>query len=320
MRLQFFLYLFGCLAFSASDAFPQNVSPSALRAEARALTSAQVAAFARQVGQGDSEAQLMMGLTMQLYAERIRFDAQGRDDSYKLSAYWFRKAAEKGSVPALYFVALSDLQFMTCEDEEAFQSLGKAISLGYRPAMTALGQLYMDAPCDKTNYSKGLQLLRRAAEEGDPEAFYFVGCAFEQGRGVKADQIEATKWFLEGAQKGDPSSQNSVGTRLFEGLGTQKNLRESVEWWRKSAEQGNYEAACNLAVNYMRGQGVPRDYITSLMWGLIADVNATGIGCLSEIDSRSLLRMTPAQGAEAMDRANAWLKEHHYPLSEPFPR
>ena len=86
---------------------------------------------------------------------------------------------------------------------------------------------------------------------------------------------------------------------MAEGIGTRKNIGESIEWFRKGAEQDNYEAACNLAIHYMRGEGVPKDNVASLMWGLIADVNATEIGCLSEIDSKDLLQMTPAQDAEA---------------------
>ena len=315
MRFRYSFCLLGCLALSASGAFPQISSPRALRAEARSLTTAEVSGLAKLAGEGNTETELMMGLTMQLYAERMRYDPQGRADLYKLSAHWFRKASEKGSAPALYFLAASDLPLMSCE--EAFKSLDKAISLSYTPAITAMGQLfYMDGRCGKNDYGKGLQLLRKAAEGGDAEAYYFTGIAYEQGRGVVADQIEATKWFLKGAQKGDASSQNSVGINFAEGIGTRKNVEESVEWFRKGAEQGNYEAACNLALHYMRGQGVPKNYIVSLMWGLIADVNATEIGCLAEIDTMDLLQMTPAQVAEATERANAWLKEHHYPPTE----
>jgi uncharacterized protein len=256
----------------------------------------------------------MMGLTMELYAERMRDDPLGRGDLYKLSAYWFRKASEKGSAPALYFLAASDLQLLACE--EASESLDKAISLSYAPAMAAMGQLYMEGRCGKHDYAAGLRWLKKAAEGGDAEAHYFIGIAYEQGRGVVADQTEATRWFLKGAQMGDPSSQNSLGIRLAEGIGTRKSIEEAVGWFRKGAEQGNYEAACNLALHYMRGEGVPKDYGASLMWGLIADVNATEIGCLAEIDTKDLLQMTLTQVAEATNRANAWLKEHHYPRTE----
>ena len=214
----------------------------------------------------------------------------------------------------MYFLAASEVKLLECN--EASESLDRAISLNYAPAMAAMGQLYMEGACRKNGYAIGLQLLRKAAEGGDAEAYYFIGIAYEQGRGVVADQTEATRWFLNGAQKGDPCSQNSLAIKLAEGIGTPKDISEAVEWFRKSAEQGNYEAACNLALHYMRGQGVPKDYVASLMWGLIADVNAAEMGCPSEIDTKDLLKMTPEQTAEATERANASLKEHHYPPTE----
>lgn len=299
---------------TASGAFPQVSNPSELRSAARALTTAEVIGLAENASEGDADAQLMMGLTMQLYAGRIKYDPEERADLYRSSAYWFRRASETGSAPALYFLAASDVKLLECT--EASDSLDKAISLHYAPAMTAMGQLYMDGACGKNGYATGLRLLKKAAEHGDAEAYYFIGIAYEQGRGVVADQTEATRWFLNGSQKGDPSCENSLGINLAEGIGTPQNNSGAVEWFRKSAEQGNYEGACNLALHFMRGQGVAKDYVASLMWGLIADVNATEIGCLSEIDTKDLLKMTPAQDAEATERANAWLKEHHYPPTE----
>jgi TPR repeat protein len=315
MRFRYCFCLLGSLALSASGSFPQNGSPSALRSAARALTSAEVSGVAGRASGGDTEAQLMMGLTLQLLAERMSYDdSQAARDMYRSSAYWFRKASEKGSVPAQYFLAEADLRFLECT--EASESLEKAIARNYAPAMTAMGQLYMDGGCQKNGYSAGFRWLKRAIEGGDAEAYYFVGIAYEQGHGVLADQTEATRWFLKGAQKGDPSSQNKIGINLAEGIGTPVNIGEAVEWFRKGAEQGNDEAACNLALHYMRGQGVPKDYIASLMWGLIADVNGTEFHCLVEIDTKDLVQMTPAQDAEATERANVWLKDHHYPPTE----
>jgi TPR repeat protein len=314
MRFRFCFCLLGCLVISASGAFPQINSPSKLRSAARALTAAEISGVAGRASSGDTEAQLMMGLTLQLVAERIRYDPQAAGDMYRSSVYWFRKASEKGYAPAQYFLAKSDLKLLECAD--AFESLDKAIAQNYAPAMTAMGQLYMDGACGKNGYAPGLQWLRKAAEAGDAEAYYFIGIAHEQGQGVAVDQAEATRWFLKGARMGHPSSQNKLAINLAEGIGTPTNLTEAVGWFRKSAEQGNYEAACNLALHYMRGQGVPKNYVTSLMWGLIADVNAIEIGCLDEIDTRDLLQMTPAQITEATERANVWLKEHHYPPTE----
>jgi hypothetical protein len=85
----------------------------------------------------------------------------------------------------------------------------------------------------------------------------------------------------------------------------------------KSAEQSNDEAACNLALHYTRGEGVEKDYVLALMWGLISGRIATQMHCLSEIDTHDMLQMSAVQESEATQRANAWLKEHHYPITAP---
>lgn len=314
MKFQYLLSIFVWSTLCAPVAFAQSVSPTELRSAARALTSAEVSGLAIVASEGDAGAQIMMGLTLQLYAERLTYDPGERTNLYKSSAYWFRRAAEKDSPPALHLLALADLKISRCD--EAVQSLNKAISQNYGPSMTALGQLYVDGKCVKADFATGFDWLKKAAAGGDGEADFLIGDAYEQGRGVSADQTKSTEWFRKGAQVGDPASQNQLGIRLADGIGARKDTPTAVEWFRKSADQGNYEGACNLALHYVRGEGVPKDFVIALMWGLIADVNASGIGCLSEIDTSELLSMTSTQAAEATDKANAWLKEHHYPLTK----
>ncbi len=260
-----------------------------------------------------------MGLSIELVTERFHYDPEERTEAFRSAAYWLRRAAEKGSAPAQYFLAETDWKSLEkCTEVSEF--LNKAISQGYLPAMTLLGRLYMDGGCGfKSDYALGLRWLRRASDAGEAEANYWIGVSYEQGRGVKPDEGEATRWFLRGAQMGDPSAQNSAGVNLAEGNGIPRNTDEAIQWFRKSAEQGSYVAACNLALHYIRGEGVGKDYVLALMWGLIADAdrNATDIGCLSEIDTGDLLRMTTAQDSEATQRANAWLMAHHYPLTAP---
>jgi hypothetical protein len=156
--------------------------------------------------------------------------------------------------------------------------------------------------------------LKKASEAGDAEANYWIGRSYEQDHGARADQSEATRWFLRGAELGDPSSENAVAIHLIEGNGAKIDAEKALDWFRKSAEQGNDEGACNLALAYMRSEGVAKDYVAALMWGLVSGrIGATHIHCLSEIDTRDLLHMTALQQSEATQHANAWLREHHYP-------
>jgi hypothetical protein len=311
MKFKHLFWVILCSTAFAPATLSQSASPTALRSAARALTTSEVSGLAIEASEGDSSAQIMMGLTLQLYAERLTYDPGERTNLYRSSAYWFRRAAEKDSAPALYFMALADLKVSQCD--EAVNSLNKAILQNYAPSMTALGQLYLNGGCMKPDIATGLDWLKKAAAGGDGEADFLIGDAYEQGRGVSADQTKSIEWFRKGAQIGDPASQNKLAIRLAEGIATRKDIPKAVELFRKSAEQGNYQGACNLALHYMRGEGVPKDFVTALMWGLIADVNAIGIGCLSEIDTSEFLSMTSAQVAEATEKANVWLKEHHYP-------
>jgi TPR repeat protein len=317
MRLRCAYYIFILFPFSAYIACPQTKSPNAYRSTVRGLTVGELLGVAESAGQGDAESQLLMGLSLQLVAERIEFDIEGRTGMLRLSDHWFREAAEKNFAPAQYFLAATDLRLLESCDEIA-PLLNKAIAQNYLPAITALGLRYMEGGCGfKVDYREGLQWLMKASEAGDAEANYWIGQAYEQGRGVTADQREATKWFSKGAQIGAPSAQNSLAINLAEGNGTRKNTAQAIEWFRKSAEQGNDEAACNLALHYMRGEGVEKDYVLALMWGLVSGRIATQMHCLSEIDTYDMLQMSAVQESDATQRANAWLKEHHYPITAP---
>jgi TPR repeat protein len=302
------------LMFFCRTALSQTTSPSALRSAARTLTVGELSGVAERAGQGDINSQLLVGLSLQLVAEHIEYDVQARAGTLRLSAYWLRLAAEKNSAPAEYFLAGTDLQLLEKCDELS-SMLNKAILQNYAFAMTAQGRRYTEGGCGVTlDYPLGLQWLKRASEAGDAEANYWIGRLYEQGQGVRADQSEATRWFLKGAELSDPSSENSVAIYLAEGNAGKKDAEKAADWFQKSAEQGNDEAACNLALAYLRGEGVAKDYVAALTWGLVSGRLATqGMHCLSEIDTQDLLQMTTQQVSEATQRANAWLREHHYP-------
>jgi TPR repeat protein len=323
MRSRYGIFLFMGLAFFASRAFPQSNSPEALQSTARALTVGELPAVAERADAGDAASQVLLGLSFRLLAEHLR-DEEGQAEMYRSAVYWLRKAAEKGSAPAQYFLAETDLTHSTAVQpgilncEEVLPSLNKAISQNYPFAMTALGHRYIEGGCYfKVDYALGLEWLKKASTAGDPEANYWIGEAYADGNGVKRDQTEANRWFLKGAEMDDADSQDALAVNLAEGNGTPKNLKEAVDWFRKSAEQGHQFGTCNLALHYMRGQGVAKDLVLSLMWGLISDRVTTGNYCLEEIDTRPFLKMTKAEEAEATQRANAWLKAHHYPPTEP---
>lgn len=313
------LLLVLALCLPVGRAFAQLNSPDALRSAARALTVGDLLGLGELAGSGDTQSQLLLGLSLQLIAERDQ-PAAKESGVTQSAAYWLRQAADKGSAPAQYFLAELDIKRVGVGDtagcSEVSTLLDKALAQQYLPAMTALGHRYLEGGCGfKVDDSLALSLLRKASAAGDAEANYWLGVSYEKGLGVRADQPEANTWFRKGAEMGDSACQNALAISVAEGNGASKNETEAVEWFRKGAEQGNYEAACNLAIHYQRGEGVAKDNLLAMMWGLISDRNASGgIYCTDHIE---LPQASKEQVAEATQRANAWLRAHHYPATTP---
>ena len=48
----------------------------------------------------------------------------------------------------------------------------------------------------KMDGARGVKWFRRAAEQGEPGAFHYLGAAYYLGRGVKKDYVHCYKWTL----------------------------------------------------------------------------------------------------------------------------
>ena len=51
--------------------------------------------------------------------------------------------------------------------------------------------------------------LRRAAEQGNTEAQFWLGAAYEEGRFGTTDYQEAFKWLVKAAEQGHPTRRSS---------------------------------------------------------------------------------------------------------------
>lgn len=63
-----------------------------------------------------------------------------------------------------------------------------------------------------------LQLRERAIQD-DSNAQFWLGIAYERGRGVRSDQRKALYWILRSANAGNPDAQNWMGQAYEEGKG-----------------------------------------------------------------------------------------------------
>lgn len=107
---------------------------------------------------------------------------------------------------ALYHKARESYQQAEEEKhDEAFQFLTEAAQKGMTDACKLLGVVYMSgqyAPWPEKDEKEALAWWRKAAEQGDEEAMFWVGQCYEDGIGASQDIEEAARWKQMAAAHG----------------------------------------------------------------------------------------------------------------------
>lgn len=107
---------------------------------------------------------------------------------------------------------------------------------------------------------KGVQWLRRAAEDGDADAAFQLGKLYSAGAaGVPADAARAFAWFSAAGKSGHAGAAYYLGIAWRDGYGVKTDHAEAARWLRRAADSGIAAAQFLLANAYREGDGVPRD-------------------------------------------------------------
>ena len=149
------------------------------------------------------------------------------------SIHWYQKSAEQGYAPAEYFLCLMHANREELENERC---------------------------------------MWRAAENGVPEAQFWIGVAYEQNLwfGI-TDKQEAFKWFKRAAEHDHVDAEAALGRCYEIGEGVEQNYHLAREWYRKAAVHvpdlgGAGQGRNELGLLYMDGLGGPKDYVQAYMW------------------------------------------------------
>jgi uncharacterized protein len=112
------------------------------------------------------------------------------------SLKWCRKAAEQGYAEAQTGLG-GKYEFgvgVSKDNAEAVKWYRKAAEQGHAEAQFRLGMMYYPLGV-MHNVDETIKWYRRAAEQGYAEAQLFLGFAYDEGRDVKQDYIQAHMWF-----------------------------------------------------------------------------------------------------------------------------
>ena len=125
----------------------------------------------------------------------------------------------------------------------------------------------------------------------------------EKGVNAYIDQnyVVAHAKFSELAQQGDPNAQYWLGFMHENGNGVPQNYSEAKKWYERSAGQGKASAQVQLADMYYYGRGVAKDYVQSYAYYDLAA--AQGVAYAEFNRDKVAHGMTDAEIAEAQGKA-----------------
>ncbi len=145
---------------------------------------------------------------------------------------WIKRAATKGYGNAqLTLGDIYDIGIGVKEDKKLARLwYNKAKSNGSVVALRRLANYSFNYEED---FSKGINLLKKAHELGDNRSSFNLGKRYEKSGNIK----EAFKWYLISAQRFNYfESQMKLGEIYYEGNTVEVDIVESITWYRKAIE------------------------------------------------------------------------------------
>jgi len=193
--------------------------------------------------------------------------------------------------------------------------LGAAVGICLGMAVLAGGARAAEADAGAAAYARGdyataLEDWLPLAERGDPVAALHVGQMLRDRQGVRWRDFEgAASWFRRAAAGGNAEAEYALGRLHYEGFLVPRDTAEMRAMLKAAAWQGHARARLTLGVIYEYGlDDIGRDYTAALMWYELAARRGVPEldGKIARLRSRVSGKMTQAQIAEALRRAEAW--------------
>lgn len=140
--------------------------------------------------------------------------------------------------------------------------LKRAAEQGHERAMLRLAQCYHTGRGSEVKQDPALAVryYDLAAREGNAEAQYCLACCYQEGFGVpEKDSCEAAVLLHLAVQQGHPGALLNLGICYKTGKGVPVNHTVAANLFKAAAEKGKTVAMCNLAMCYKTGKGVEKD-------------------------------------------------------------
>ena len=212
------------------------------------------------------------------------------EKNYTEALRFFKIAANKGNVEAMYYVGIIYYGVETLQNyTEAAKWYEMAAEKGNNKAMYYLGSMFFEGKGVSKDYDMALKWLKMSAENDNVDAAYYVGYLFYSGNGTSQNYSEAFKWYKTAAENGNVDAMFYVAYMYHNGQGVEKNYNEALVKYKKAAEGKSKEAMYNVGTMYHKGEGVEKDYEAAEKWYQMAVDNGNSIALESLKDVQAAL-------------------------------
>ena len=181
-------------------------------------------------------------------------------DPQRLKA-WEQKAAAEGNGSLYYGLGLLYAwgRGVEPDKDEAYAMFSRGAELGHAEATDWLGTMYYwpDYNSMGVDYSKALELFRKAADLGSGSAMVHIGLCYLNGQGVPKDRLKGREWYLKAAEAGYTGCYYSLGDLYYE----TGDYADAAHWYQMGLDAFDSPGDCAYMLGklYQSGKGVDQD-------------------------------------------------------------
>ena len=206
---------------------------------------------------GNAGAMAALGSRLLSGDEKIRDEKKGRE--------WIKKAIAAKEYSA--YLALGDYEENVKKDlKAALTEYERGKDAGQVDCMLRNADFYLEGKGVEKDTDRGLSLLRKAAEAGNPSANYRVAQQYLGGeKPDKANLLPGYAYLLAASNGNLGEAQNELGLLYLSGKLGVADVPAGLAWLTNAAKGGNAQAQNNLGTLYERGiGGVPKNLDNAL--------------------------------------------------------
>ena len=170
---------------------------------------------------------------------------------------YYIKAAERNDIDAIHDV-IRFLENDPDRQKELFSWCQRGAQLNDGKCICKLGKLYFYGMGTEMDEFKAMNCFRKAETKEIPEAYYFLGLAYYEAKGVVSPNIQkAEEYFRKAAEAGYSDAIKAIA-ELYMQSGQENGYEKAIEYLKTIAEGEHadiaYEGLMRIAVEQMNAQ------------------------------------------------------------------